>query len=64
MLRDSRDIIKHLQQEGFELVSISGSHHKFVHRSLRRRVIVPHPKKDMAIGTVRAIYKDSGWTKD
>lgn len=64
MLRDSRDIVQRLLREGYEEVSVSGSHHKFVHRGLRRRVIVPHPKRDLPLGTVRAIYKDAGWEKD
>lgn len=64
MLRDSRDIIRRLLREGYEEVSTVGSHHKFVHRGLRRRVIVPHPKNDLPRGTVRAIYKDAGWQKD
>jgi predicted RNA binding protein YcfA (HicA-like mRNA interferase family) len=64
MLRDSRDIVRRLLQEGFEQVSVSGSHYKFVHRELRRRVIVPHPKRDLPVGTVQAIYKDAGWKKD
>jgi predicted RNA binding protein YcfA (HicA-like mRNA interferase family) len=64
LFRDSRDIVRRLLQEGFEQVSVSGSHHKFVHRQLRRRVIVPHPKRDLPVGTVRAIYKDAGWKKD
>ena len=64
MLRDSRDIVQRLRQEGYEEVSVKGSHHKFVHRSLRRRVIVPHPKRDLPLGTVRAIYRDAGWEKD
>ena len=64
MLRDSRDIIQRLRKEGYEQVSVSGSHHKFVHRALRRRVIVPHPKRDLPTGTVHAIYRDAGWQKD
>jgi predicted RNA binding protein YcfA (HicA-like mRNA interferase family) len=64
VLRDSRHIIRRLEQEGFELVSVAGSHHKFVHSALRRRVIVPHPKRDLPIGTVSAIYKAAGWVKD
>ena len=64
LLRDSRDIIQRLRADGFELVSVRGSHHKFIHRQLRRMVIVPHPKRDMPIGTVRAIYRGAGWTKD
>lgn len=64
MLRDSREIIQRLRREGYEEVSVSGSHHKFVQKLLRRRVIVPHPKRDLPVGTVRAIYKDAGWEKD
>lgn len=64
MLRDSRDIIARLKQDGFEEVSVRGSHHKFVHRTLRRIVIVPHPRKDIPPGTVRSIYKQAGWNKD
>jgi predicted RNA binding protein YcfA (HicA-like mRNA interferase family) len=64
VLRDSRDIIRRLREEGYEQVSVRGSHHKFVHSGLRRRVIVPHPKRDLPLGTVRAIYKDAGWEKD
>ena len=64
MLRDSREIIRRLERDGFEQVSVRGSHHKFVHRTSRKRVIVPHPKKDLPPGTVRAIYKGAGWERD
>lgn len=64
MLTNSRDIVRRLEREGFEEISVRGSHHKFVHRQQRRIVIVPHPKKDLPIGTVRDIYKDAGWEKD
>lgn len=64
MLRDSRDIIARLKQDGFEEVSVRGSHHKFVHRTLKRMVIVPHPRKDIPPGTVRSIYRQAGWAKD
>jgi HicA toxin of bacterial toxin-antitoxin, len=37
-------IVRRLLDEGFELISIAGSHHKF--RKGTRTVIVPHPKKD------------------
>lgn len=64
VLRDSRAIIRRLRGDGFELVSIRGSHHKFFHPSARRVVIVPHPRKDIPSGTVRAIYDQAGWPKD
>ena len=55
MLRDSRDIIARLKRNGFEEVSVRGSHHKFVHRTKHLMVIVPHPKRDLPPGTVRSI---------
>lgn len=59
--RDSRRIIKRLRDEGFELVSVRGSHHKFRRDGVV--IIVPHPKKDLPTGTARAIAELAGWTK-
>jgi predicted RNA binding protein YcfA (HicA-like mRNA interferase family) len=64
MLRDSRDIIRRLEQDGFRLVSVRGSHHKFSHPVTNKTTIVTHPKRDMPFGTVRAIYRQVGWDKD
>jgi predicted RNA binding protein YcfA (HicA-like mRNA interferase family) len=64
MLTNSRDIIRRLLQDGFEERSVRGSHHKFVHPASRRVVIVPHPRKDIPLGTLRSIYKSAGWQKD
>ncbi|MEP3439697.1 MAG: type II toxin-antitoxin system HicA family toxin [Hoeflea sp.] len=64
MLRDSRDIIKRLKADGFELVSTRGSHHKFRHSADGRVVIVTHPRKDIPAGTVRSIYAQARWPKD
>lgn len=61
MERDSRKIVKCLRQEGFELISISGWHHKF--RKGNVVLIVPHPEKDLPIGTARAIAKLAGWIR-
>ena len=59
MERNSRRIIKRLLREGFEIVSVTGSHHKL--RKGARTVIVPHPKKDLPSGTARAIHRQAGW---
>ena len=59
MERDSKKIVKRLLADDFELVGISGSHHKF--RKGNKTVIVPHPKKDLPTGTARAIGKQAGW---
>jgi predicted RNA binding protein YcfA (HicA-like mRNA interferase family) len=59
MERNSKQIVKRLITEGFELVKVSGSHHKF--RKGGQVVIVPHPKKDLPLGTARNIAKQAGW---
>lgn len=61
-LRDSRDIVRRLLGDGFELVSVRGSHHKYRHPSSGRTVILPHPRKDIPAGTVRSIYRQAGWS--
>lgn len=61
MERDSRRIIKRLRDEGYELVSVRGSHHKF--RRGGTTLVVPHPEKDLPIGTARAIARQAGWIK-
>ena len=64
MLTNSRDIIRRLSAEGARLVRIKGSHHHFWHPRSRRIVTVPHPRRDIAPGTVHSIYKQAGWDKD
>jgi predicted RNA binding protein YcfA (HicA-like mRNA interferase family) len=59
MERESKKIVRRLLDDGFVLISISGSHHKF--RKGANTVIVPHPKKDLPIGTARSIAKQAGW---
>ncbi|MHA6299725.1 type II toxin-antitoxin system HicA family toxin [Devosia sp. CAU 1758] len=61
LLRDSRDIVRRLSEDGFVLVSIRGSHHKYRHAD-GRLVIVTHPRKDIPVGTVRSIYRQAGWS--
>jgi predicted RNA binding protein YcfA (HicA-like mRNA interferase family) len=59
MERDSKKVIKRLREDGFELIGVRGSHHKF--RKGGKTIIVPHPKKDLPEGTARAIAKHAGW---
>lgn len=55
---NSRKLLKLLISEGFEEVSKTGSHLKL--RKGERTVILPHPKKNLPLGTVRSIYKQAG----
>ncbi len=57
----SREIIKRLKKEGFTPKGVKGgSHQKWTHED-GRIVIVPHPKKDFEIGTLKAIFKQADW---
>ena len=53
----SSSLIKLIEKEGWELVRTKGSHHHFKHKGI---VTIPHPKKDIPIGTVNAILKQAG----
>lgn len=63
MERDSKAIVRRLLADGFALVSVKGSHHKFARTTdgTTRTVIVPHPKRDLPTGTARAIARQAGW---
>ena len=51
----SADVIKQLRQDGWELHHVRGSHQQFKHPDKPGRVTVPHPKKNLPIGTIRSI---------
>jgi predicted RNA binding protein YcfA (HicA-like mRNA interferase family) len=59
----SRDIIRRLVADGWVHVRIQGSHWQFRHPGRPNLVTVPHPRKDLPAGTVRAIFKQAGWSK-
>jgi len=41
-----------------------GSHHVFKSAATGETLVVPHPKKDLGKGLVRAIYEGAGWKPD
>ena len=58
---NSREVISRLKKEGWELVNIRGSHHQYKHSSKANKITVPHPKKDLPVGTLKSIFKQAGW---
>jgi predicted RNA binding protein YcfA (HicA-like mRNA interferase family) len=38
-----------------------GRSRKFKHPAKSGHVVVPHPRKDIPIGTLRNIYRQAGW---
>jgi predicted RNA binding protein YcfA (HicA-like mRNA interferase family) len=56
----SREIIRALERDGWVLVRVTGNHHHFKHPVKPGIVTVPHPRRDIPVGTVRSIEKQSG----
>lgn len=56
----SREMIKYLQKNGFEIVSQNGSHVKMHNGETKRTVIVPYHSKDLKRGMEQAILKQAG----
>jgi predicted RNA binding protein YcfA (HicA-like mRNA interferase family) len=56
----SREILTRLQAAGWQVVHQVGSHVQLKHPIRPGRVTVAHPRKDVPIGTLRTIEKQSG----
>lgn len=56
----SKEILKKLQSDGWEIVRTKGSHHQLRHPEKSGTVTVPHPKRELPTGTVRSIERQSG----
>lgn len=53
------DVIKALEADGWREVARRGSHVQMKHPSKPGRVTVPHPKKDLPVGTLKSIEKQA-----
>ena len=58
----SDDVIAKIKADGWQLARVKGSHHHFKHATKPGIVTVPHPRKDIPIGTLKSIEKQSGVT--
>jgi predicted RNA binding protein YcfA (HicA-like mRNA interferase family) len=56
----SSDLVKLIKKAGWELNRVNGSHHVFTHPQRPGIVVVPHPKKDLGKGLVKAIRQQAG----
>jgi len=57
---NSAGLIKELKANGWKLDRTRGSHHVFKHETKPGIIVVPHPKKDLGMGLVKAIRKQAG----
>ncbi|XPV75173.1 MAG: type II toxin-antitoxin system HicA family toxin [Desulfovibrio sp.] len=57
---ESRKIIKIMKKAGWYQVAVKGDHHQFKHPEISGRATVPHPNKDIPIGTLKRIEQQTG----
>ncbi len=58
----SREVIQMLLADGWYEVGCVGDHHQFKHPTKPGKVTIAHPLKDVPIGTLRNIERQSGLT--
>jgi predicted RNA binding protein YcfA (HicA-like mRNA interferase family) len=59
-----RDIIRHIEKDGWTWHSTRGSHRQFKHPIKPGRVTVPgHPSDDLSPGMLSSILKQAGLTR-
>lgn len=59
-MMQSREIIKFLEADGWIHIKTVGDHFQFRHPDKPGKVTVPHPRKDIPIGTLASIERQSG----
>jgi len=57
---NSRELIRELEREGWQLTRVSGSHHIFRHPERGGHISIPHPRKDLGVGLVHKIRRQAG----
>jgi predicted RNA binding protein YcfA (HicA-like mRNA interferase family) len=56
---NSRELIRLIEADGWKLLRVTGSHHHFKHTIKPGIVTIPHPKRDLPIGTVKSIKRQA-----
>lgn len=56
----SSSLIKMIEKDGWYIVRTKGSHYHFKHPKKKGLVAIPHPKKDVPLGTVYSILNQAG----
>lgn len=57
---NSKELIKQLEDDGWTLRGVKGSHHIFVHALKPGHLSVPHPKRELGKGLVSKLLKQAG----
>ena len=56
----SRELIRMVEADGWQLVRVKGDHHHYRHSSKPGTVTIPHPVRDLDKKTANSILKQAG----
>jgi predicted RNA binding protein YcfA (HicA-like mRNA interferase family) len=56
---NSRDVIKAIEADGWRRIAQKGDHVQFKHPRKKGRVTVPHPSRDIPLGTLKSIERQA-----
>lgn len=57
---DSGVVIRRIEADGWYRIAQKGSHVQFKHPTKPGKTTVPHPKKDLPVGTLKSIERQTG----
>ncbi|WP_020594135.1 type II toxin-antitoxin system HicA family toxin [Kiloniella laminariae] len=57
---NSRQVIKLLKKEGWYHVKTAGDHFHFKHPTIKGKITVTHPIKDLSIGVIKNLERVTG----
>jgi len=58
-----RDLVRFLEQNGFVLDHVSGSHFIYYHFASKRRAVVPRHSRDIPKGTLLSLLREAGFSR-
>ncbi|MHC8398401.1 type II toxin-antitoxin system HicA family toxin [Pseudomonas sp. MDT1-17] len=56
----SREMIRMIEEDGWCLGAVKGSHHQYKHPYKPGRVTIKHPDSELPKGTINSILKQAG----
>jgi predicted RNA binding protein YcfA (HicA-like mRNA interferase family) len=59
-----RDLVRFLEQNGFVLDHVSGSHFIYYHAAFKRRAVVSRHTRDIPRGTLLSLLKEAGFSRN
>lgn len=57
---DSKEVIRLIEAEGWYQVAQKGSHRQFKHPTKPGKTTVTHPERDIPVGTLKSIERQTG----